>query len=571
MVTTESRTNRTGMSAVFRYMNDEYRTTVVKYALANSRNATDKARSALRLAVKANVTVEKYRDASRAPASFLNEPVSWMVLGANDLAAAVLQVWSESHQPLRDLVEEYLRENDLYPAGPPDYSNYEMNEVRPSKNWYQAVDQLLEQHPEIDKDDLLLMAYYASGLVPGKGGRSEPDEQVVMAMDAAREMLRLLPPTAPDWEKTIPQFSKDLARLIETKKSEKQIATELAGFVGETADTYAHLFDFFEWNIIEKFERLLSATGDLVGAKDWAVKLRDLFSEYDPIREIATVRREEMARAPRRLELQQQISATLDEIDALSALPERDGPEGVAGPDSGEPPPPPVSQDEFAELRTQLEQLAAAETELRAEIDRLSAANTSLESDNAQLVVEAGELQSDLAESRNLAEMWRVYYQEQLKTQEDGELEALPEFDNLEQVFALAERRYDGVLKFLLNSRSDTNIPFDKPMQVWDALSWLATTYYRSRRGEAPVSDYDLSLRETCGWRYTPDQSNTTVGQYRDYYETRVGNRRRELREHIGTGNGYHRGTIRIAFDWDTEDDLVVIGYVGRHQRTDAT
>ena len=41
--------------------------------------------------------------------------------------------------------------------------------------------------------------------------------------------------------------------------------------------------------------------------------------------------------------------------------------------------------------------------------------------------------------------------------------------------------------------------------------------------------------------------------------------------ERFGTGNGHPRGTIRIAFLWDAERKKVVVGYIGRHQRTRAT
>ena len=85
------------------------------------------------------------------------------------------------------------------------------------------------------------------------------------------------------------------------------------------------------------------------------------------------------------------------------------------------------------------------------------------------------------------------------------------------------------------------------------------------------MADLDLSLRQECGWRYTPVQSDITMGIYPEYYDITLDRRKRKLEEHIGTGNGHPRGTIRIAFLWDAERKKVVVGYIGRHQRTRAT
>ena len=61
------------------------------------------------------------------------------------------------------------------------------------------------------------------------------------------------------------------------------------------------------------------------------------------------------------------------------------------------------------------------------------------------------------------------------------------------------------------------------------------------------------------------------MGQFEEYYEIVVDGRKGNLEEHIGTGNGYARGTIRIAFLWEADRRKVVVGYIGRHQRTTAT
>ena len=37
---------------------------------------------------------------------------------------------------------------------------------------------------------------------------------------------------------------------------------------------------------------------------------------------------------------------------------------------------------------------------------------------------------------------------------------------------------------------------------------------------------------------------------------------------HVGKGTSFDpQNTIRIAFDWDEEEQRVVVGYIGRHQK----
>ena len=102
-------------------------------------------------------------------------------------------------------------------------------------------------------------------------------------------------------------------------------------------------------------------------------------------------------------------------------------------------------------------------------------------------------------------------------------------------------------------------MPFAKPAEVFDALAWLATAY---RRDPAAIAE------SSPGWFHKTDQSATTVGMYPDWYRTTYRGRTLDILEHIGKGTSFDaRSTIRIAFAWDDETELVVVGYVGRHQR----
>ena len=415
------------------------------------------------------------------------------------------------------------------------------------------------------------MSYYVSGRMPADAKDSDsPPASGELAgefpdvFEQALDILRSLPSGAPEWEQAVPGFIEAIGEIKEAKQAAVREAAELDAEVLAISAQHADLLAFFEWNAAERLAARPQPWADIQAARQVIKKLAGLLAEYAPVHPMAAVRSEEASRAPRRAGLQEQVDGVLAQFEALevqSPPAERQAEQPTPG-----HPPVALAVPEAQPLISEAE-LAS----LRAGNERLSAENRSLASDNRHLSEQASELESDFNESRNLAEMWRISYQDMLRAQEPAAARALPEFESVAQVVQLAERRLVGRLRFLLNSKSDTEIPFDNPQQIWDALEWLATTYYQAKTGESGESDFDLSLRRTCGWRYTPDQSNTTVGQYRDYYETRVGNRRRELREHIGTGNGYHRGTIRIAFAWEADEQKVVVGFIGRHQRTDAS
>jgi hypothetical protein len=62
------------------------------------------------------------------------------------------------------------------------------------------------------------------------------------------------------------------------------------------------------------------------------------------------------------------------------------------------------------------------------------------------------------------------------------------------------------------------------------------------------------------------------MGQYKDWYCCQFEGRKWELGEHIGTGASKDaRHTIRIGFAWDKDDKLVIIGFIGQHQRSRKT
>ena len=576
-----------GLSFLLLRMPEELRSEVVRHALTGRDQASGDARAELDKSINSTIiNLNGFRKgkAATAPPTVLQGPVANAVRYSDDLSRAVLRAWAELGQPLRDTVHAHLAERSLL-DGEPTYSASVISVGRLGPSWDEAMDQLIELHPEHDRDELLLMSYYVSGRMPG--GEEDSDlpqpvsdelpgvfSQAIGVIKKLPAIVQRMPAGSPEWVQTLDSLEavglglvEEIGAIREAGLAEiEEAAAELDSRLRAISERHAGLLRFFEWDADEKLAQRVGPWADAQAASQVIDSLGSLLDDYARVHAIAPVRSEEAQRAPRRAELQEQVDAVLAQFDALEVR----GPETWSPPLEADGPPEaaevtePVHEDHGAVLDTEL-------STLRADNERLMADNSSLQSTNSQLTEQARDLESDLDESRNLAETWRRSYQDLRKSQQPTTEDPLPDFESVAEVVKLAEERLGDRLSFRLNNRSDVEVPFDNPRQAWDALEWLATTYYQAKAGEEGEPDFGQSLREVCGWRYAPDQSETTMGRYPEYYETWADARKLTLREHIGTGNGYHRGTIRIAFAWEAQKKRVIVGYIGRHQRTRAT
>lgn len=65
-----------------------------------------------------------------------------------------------------------------------------------------------------------------------------------------------------------------------------------------------------------------------------------------------------------------------------------------------------------------------------------------------------------------------------------------------------------------------------------------------------------------------PHQAALTKEKFDDWYRTEVSGKSFELGAHLGKGTDRDpQTTIRIAFTWDDEQDRVIVGSIGLHQR----
>ncbi|MEZ4388818.1 MAG: hypothetical protein R3D98_14840 [Candidatus Krumholzibacteriia bacterium] len=221
------------------------------------------------------------------------------------------------------------------------------------------------------------------------------------------------------------------------------------------------------------------------------------------------------------------------------------------------------------------ERLAAdhADTDDRELAEIFAAESDALRLANQELTRQVNDLERELDQTRNREQAWEMESRRLARIL--GPADAVPEADptTVAEALAQARTRYADQLVFATNSRSeDGSCLYDQPVEVLRAFEFLATTYRDARLGVTPCKNLDLAIREHNGWSYASHQSELNVGRFADWYHTRWQKRTLELREHVGKGSSKdRRRTIRIAFAWDAASGKVVIGFIGQHQKTDAT
>ncbi len=569
------------ISEIFGFMDPEYHEAVVQRALDSRDKVSKAARGLLNSAINSTVKVPQFpKEPAKAPTPYLMEHVLKAVTILDRLTGAILKVWAESHDALGDVVVKHL-EDLAMPAEYPDFSGNRFRGFWFSDAWECERDKILERHGEFDKEDVALMLCYVSGKVPG-------DEKKDDVLSQGLEYLRSLPPNAPEWEQEIPEFAESLNAIREIKEKQRNQAAELDAVIVDIGDTFSAELAFFQRDITSWSVAQLSPDADILEVLQLTKKLQSLLTEYQSVYGMAPVFSEEQIRRQERAALEPRILPMMDRIDRLmggSDGPDDDSPSGVDVVDDSEDP------TEHSEVKS-----SSGEAEEQQPIDEVMVPSeapdgdvksekenehafsdedyTSLQSENQHLNGKLKSLHNKLYTSEKEAEIWRVAYIEEASKcpMTAGEDEDLS-IESVNDAVELAKERFDDKLIFQLNgkSRIEDN-PFIHPKAVWDALQWLATTYYESRMGKINLSSFDVSIREACKWWYKGHQSDITMNKYEDWYTTKVGNKIYWLHKHIGTGsNKDARYTIRVAFDWDKSKERVVVGFIGQHQQTDAT
>ncbi len=616
---------------LFVFTNPEYLESVVRSTLDWREQASNEARQAFDAAIRDNVAkLDGFRpqNVHRAPSTSLQEPVLGAALCSDELAGGMLRVWAETHKSLHDAIVKHLDGQDMPTLGP-DFSEHRFRGVWDFDSWQKERDRVVQLYgDQYLEDDVALMLCYVSGKMP-----CPPSKKVEGAPDSTSsedifanclDYLQRLPPEAPEWEQVIPEFVERVSQISEEKEAERHQAANLDTIIAEIGDKFSDELNYLEQSISSWSAARLSSASATSEALALAAELKDSLEGYRPIRERAPVRSEELIRAEERTELESGILSTVDSIHNLMSggpSPDDDAPQpwpepgaeagedapvgqpqqrdgaatgGTASDESArgynkEPPndapriedtdgtntdaAPPVSEISGLTVPSPETVVAAEPAFSEEDYAPLQLENQDLYQDVEYLKEEVESLRSDLHNSRTMEESWRLAYQKERQEPAPEDVVQPPPIDDVNTAVKLAKQQFKGQLLVQPNSESDieTN-PFNTPQAVWEALRWLATTYYQSRTGALRMTDFNQSIHEICRWWYKSDQHDSTMRRYRNSYSTQVNGKRYWLAEHVGKGTSRDaRYTIRIGFDWDRDLKKVVVGFIGQHQQTDAS
>ena len=541
---------------VFGLFDEAFRLSVVRLALRARKRAEPPLRSRLDGRLR-KVRIPGFRDASRAPPGQLADPVLDAIrYGDHRLAGAVLNLWAASEAALRDEALRVLERAGIPPGG--EIADGRFHGGWPFADWLDRRAALAERLPDAGEDAAGLMLAVAANLMPA------PPE--LPELDTPRfrhwfDELVDLDPDAPEWDEAA-EFALSVLMLGDLKGEERREAALTARnaavrrAAGEYTDELRYLgIDLDRW--------LGDDARDPAQTAFLAEELNAALGRYRPVRPQGETLAEEAERAPRRAELEAAVLAVPQVWESLPPDPVRDETH-QAPPEDG--PDRHAAARELAELQrahrqavAECDRLRAAAAESESERDRFDASNATLRLAREQLDAENGRLRGELDRARSTEEHWRRAYVDARRARAANDA-STPEIETVTDALEIAARAFPDALAVSLNGKSDPAAPFARPGEVFDALAWLATAY---RRRGAP------DIAESCpGWFHKPDQSESTVGMYPDWYRTSYRGRAVPVTSHIGKGASFDpRSTIRIGFAWDEEARRVIVGYVGRHQR----
>ncbi|MCY3956925.1 MAG: hypothetical protein OXG65_01395 [Chloroflexi bacterium] len=529
---------------------------------------------------------------------------------SNDLSAAILRVWVESHELLRANVVEYRKKSDLpiqeYVSGREFPGSWDIDD------WDHETDVFVKDNGEHCDGDAALMLCCVSGNMPLLPP-DDLDDGSVLATDSIFthwiEYLKQLSPYAIDWQET-EAFISEVREISQAKEreAEEALTAALAKNLAYLEENFLEDLKYLEadinaWSAIDT-----SKLADVSQTLQIVEQLGDSLLAYCRIRLQAPTRSEEDARLAQRSELEPQILSLIDQVNRQISgdwdpgddtappggeatghsnddNPDGDSDEAVADPDLAPGArvdgavsvnPNDVAEEldsNYAALQAEHVALQNKHEKIEDEIQKCEQQVKELQLDTQSLRKNEDELRRKLYESKeNYGALQSAYVA--IRRSEAGEIQSPgasgEDIPDIKAAVELAGRSFDDRLLFALNSKSEKNPGFEDTLSVWKAFEWLATEYYDSRcNGFDGIDSFDESCREACGLWYKPKQSDTAKGKYPEHYTTKVGSATYTLDEHIGRGSGDPRSMIRIGFEWDKNMEVVVVGYIGRHPRTD--
>ncbi len=533
-------------------LTDEQRLRLAQRALEQrTSGAGQRLRSALR-----HVQVDGFRNPAKAPAKRLAVPVLDEMRRDDKLASATLLAWEESQPELRAKVAESLAKADI-PCRDED-SALGWEGAWPVAECMEIGEEVADE-VTVEVEEAAFMCCLISGRFPLPDG--DPPASLVAQTPLIQGWLKHLESMsldAPEWE-DLPVLVDGVTDLLAGHLV--QLAELLVSDVTDGIDALVNYEPELRYLEIdsEKWGEKIKSRPDLVpDVGDLLDEMYQALARYRAVRPQANNRSEEARRVVERTKEEERILGLERQWRELMARPEPEPPD-----EKDVAPTTDVSREGLEALRGELHELRELHDEAKSryeeEAQRLEESNATLRQAKAQRDEEISELKGELIRLREAEDYWRDSFFATKQASPEAREEV--KLKSVQDAVDLADERFGDELLISLNSKSSTRIPFQRPQEVFDALAWLATAYRR---------DPEARIADACpGWFFRRKQSDSTVGMFREWYETRVAGHRYELTSHVGKGSSFDpKTTIRIGFAWDEGSDRVIVGFIGQHQKS---
>ena len=604
---------RSPLLRVLDFLSEEQIEEIVKDALAASGRARSKsARQSLNSAINASprIQIKGFSEASKANTSpqfpqLVEQVFDECTIGCNErLLGAVLRMWMAGRQPLRKSVENHLAGIEVE-ANAVDFKKAELSGLWNPRDWDAQIASLLASNGESadesrDDEDAAsdprdwttqLMLGLVSGAVPALPGEIKAAGiESPMLLDLFHKLWWSAPPADEVWREL--DWAIEALEEINEQKG-REIIDVVAAIRRDKIDfissEFAQELDFFECDLAPIRELTKDLAVLLAVEEDHAGELIKLLERYREIRPVASTLREEKMRHEERGALEEEVATRFElwssELaEKTEVLPDEtgDSPEAAdedeaeAGcPDAAEP-----LEKQLASLRERLKDEKSKRDELQTryndqgkELRKWLRHSEKLKRDKQKLEEDVQSLRVGLDGDSSAAIANSGFG---IRENQGGYVISYPAQrpESVRDAVNRAERIFSDELMFKLNKKSEVNSGFEKPAEVFNVLTWLAVDYrggmLKPDVGRSMKEWLEEKLKKGCpNWSYSPRQSPTTVGKNPEEYQTTADGRKFDLHEHVKRGTSRDvKATIRIAFAWDDENGKVIVGYIGRHQKT---
>lgn len=188
-----------------------------------------------------------------------------------------------------------------------------------------------------------------------------------------------------------------------------------------------------------------------------------------------------------------------------------------------------------------------------------------------QLEAESEQQKQEIAKLRSRTQSLEVAL-ESRKSGDDAAIAAAEKqipVESVQDAIRRARSRWGEGLVFVFNSKSDEYFPFQPAEEVLAAFEWLAERYLLCRNKEIRISNMNEDLRERLPrWEFSPHQAKVTRGMFSEWYETQYQGKTYKIHAHLKCGISRNpKESIRIAFCYEPDEQKIIIGYIGQHQR----